>query len=947
MEPTESRISFWRTLALSAILASALCSIQGCSSGSPGTPAPAQNPVPVLTNITPTSASTGSAAVTLTATGTSFIQSSQIAWNGTPVTTTFVSGTELQAQIPASSLTSAATVTVSVVTPSPGGGSSKSMSFMITLSISNVLILDVAGNDLAWDQSHQKIYVSVPNTASSNASTITIIDPISGTVGSSQSLTAEPSVLALSDDNQFLYAGVSGNFAVQRFVLPDLTPDINWTLGTDYLGNPNTATDIKVQPGSPHTVAIVRSGASPGDGGVAVYDDGAVRANVACGLGEFCALLQWKSDGTTLFAEDSESSARYFYILSVDSTGTKELQAFGGAFRAWGLHEHLDPATDYVYSDHGEVVNAANGLPVGNFPAGRCQVCYGDSPTLAAVDPAQQRVFFLTPVRDALGQRSFQIQVFDLSTFDLIGAFSIPNAVGTPTNFIRWGSAGLAFSTNNGPAPSVGKVYLIDGAFVNPSGTVEISVGTAMNPLPILTAVTPLSATVGGAGATISVIGRDFLGQATVLWNGTPLATTILSDTQLQAVVPASALTSSNLASVSVSNPTPGGGVSNSLAFAVNPAADAGNQISVLEAGGNDLVWNSQQQKIYVSQGSIQGDQGNSIAVVDPVAGTVTNSSFIGSDPSRLSISGDNQFLYVGMNGQNSVQRLSLPALTSDINWPLGADSFSGPFYAMDVLAAPGAPHTSAVSLANFDVSPSSTGIVIYDDSTARPVAAPGWNSSPFSYASIQWGSAASTLFAPAQSFPTDFYVLGVNASGVSISTTYPQALTFTSSDFGIHYDPGTGLIYTDGGQALDPTNGNVVGNFNASGIAVPDSSLARVFFLGQTTAQIGTSDFTIQAYDQQQLTLVDSIVISNVLGTPTGLIRWGTNGLAFTTRVGAPTDFTGIGPGQLYILTGNVVAAHAKSKAEPNLAGKPHVQRTWNLHHGSDRKALQDHTIR
>lgn len=118
------------------------------------------------------------------------------------------------------------------------------------------------------------------------------------------------------------------------------------------------------------------------------------------------------------------------------------------------------------------------------------------------------------------------------------------------------------------------------------------------------------------------------------------------------------------------------------MSFAVNPPPSAGSQISVFAAGGNDLVWNAQEQKIYVSQASVQGDLGNTIAAIDPVAGTVTNSPFIGSDPSRVSISSDNQFLYVGMNGENSVQRLFLPGLTPDISWHLGSDSFHGPFYA-------------------------------------------------------------------------------------------------------------------------------------------------------------------------------------------------------------------------------------------------------------------------
>jgi hypothetical protein len=234
------------------------------------------------------------------------------------------------------------------------------------------------------------------------------------------------------------------------------------------------------------------------------------------------------------------------------------------------------------------------------------------------------------------------------------------------------------------------------------------------------------------------------------------------------------------------------------------------------------------------------------------------------------------------------------------------------------------------VSTAEFDVSPSSTGITIYDDTTPRPTVAPGWNTADFAYASTQWGSDASTLYVSEQAFPTDFYSLAVTASGVSVTKDYPGALTFSFSDFGIHFDAGTGLIYTDGGQVVNPATAAVVGNFNASGIAIPDSTLGRVYFIGQTTAQAGTTSFTIQAFDQQKFTLLDSIVVSNVIGVPTAVIRWGVNGLAFTTRVGAVADFYDIGPGQLYVVSGQFVKPASTNIKKLGALFSEHVHNSW-----------------
>jgi hypothetical protein len=39
----------------------------------------------------------------------------------------------------------------------------------------------------------------------------------------------------------------------------------------------------------------------------------------------------------------------------------------------------------------------------------------------------------------------------------------------------------------------------------------------------------------------------------------------------------------------------------------------------------------------------------------------------------------------------------------------------------------------------------------------------------------------------------------------------------------------GTGLIYSDNGNVADPASSKIVGTFNASSLALPDSSLNRV----------------------------------------------------------------------------------------------------------------------
>src|SRR5262249_28658729 len=93
---------------------------------------PQSNPVPVLTQISPTSAPQGSAATAITLQGTGFVPSSQALWDGSPLATTFVGATQLSASIPPSALVNVGTHQVSVTSPVPGGGTSASIAFTVT-----------------------------------------------------------------------------------------------------------------------------------------------------------------------------------------------------------------------------------------------------------------------------------------------------------------------------------------------------------------------------------------------------------------------------------------------------------------------------------------------------------------------------------------------------------------------------------------------------------------------------------------------------------------------------------------------------------------------------------------------------------------------------------------------------------------------------------------------
>ncbi|MFN8000574.1 MAG: IPT/TIG domain-containing protein [Acidobacteriota bacterium] len=79
------------------------------------------NPVPTVSKLSPTLAVLGRA-FTLTVTGTGFVPTSKVRWDGQERVTTYVSSTQLTALISANDVTAAAVAAVSVINPAPGGG---------------------------------------------------------------------------------------------------------------------------------------------------------------------------------------------------------------------------------------------------------------------------------------------------------------------------------------------------------------------------------------------------------------------------------------------------------------------------------------------------------------------------------------------------------------------------------------------------------------------------------------------------------------------------------------------------------------------------------------------------------------------------------------------------------------------------------------------------------
>ncbi len=92
-------------------------------------------------------------------------------------------------------------------------------------------------------------------------------------------------------------------------------------------------------------------------------------------------------------------------------------------------------------------------------------------------------------------------------------------------------------------------------------------------PAPTLTSISPASMTSGGPAFTLTATGTGFVGSSVVQVNGNARPTTFVSATQLSAAIPASDIATAGALSVTVFTPAPGGGTSTPATLTVTGPA--------------------------------------------------------------------------------------------------------------------------------------------------------------------------------------------------------------------------------------------------------------------------------------------------------------------------------------------------------------------------------------
>jgi IPT/TIG domain len=454
--------------------------VAGCGGSSGGE---SSSPVETLLSVVPSSVAAGTSGLTLTLSGSNFSSNSTVQWNGASLSTTYESATSLTANVPDSILTNPGSASLTVQDASSGGMSSALKFSVIAPPQTMLTTIPLVVSDFAWDATGQKIYASSPLDNTTN-----VIDPIAGTLGASVA-TGNLGALAVSEDGQYLYGGIGstaidngnpmgGTSGVQRFLLPGLTPDIQFTVfsesGLELL--PPSMGSISVAPGASHTVMVSLGSGRPElySSSVVLYTDLTPGPPVnpaipLTGAQWFTASIAWGLDASTLYLGGS-GALQTFTVTSSAVTQTGSYQVFANS--PVNDQIHFDKGTGYVYDDGGTVVDPKSGTVVGQYVTNFQNIRDGGQAMIP--DSSTHRVFFLGQTSEQTGGQDYTLAVFDQQQFNQLGSITIPDVdyafSSVPQKLIRWGTSGLAFFSGK-------SVLLVDGGFVNPNATPDSSTG--------------------------------------------------------------------------------------------------------------------------------------------------------------------------------------------------------------------------------------------------------------------------------------------------------------------------------------------------------------------------------------------------------------------------------------------------------------------------------------
>jgi hypothetical protein len=613
--------------------------------------------VPVISSIGNTSATTqqtvqiNNGPVTLQVFGSNFYPASVVQVNGVTQQTTFENNGLLQVTVAASSLTTIGELPLTVVNPSPGGGTSAA----VTLTPYNALTL--TPSFLVSVPSTGMLYASIPNSTIINPNTVVPIEAATGTVGTPIPVGRNPVMLAASSDGKYLYVALAGDQAIQRINLQTQVIERTFPFPANICTTcgPASPVDLQVVPGNSQEVVLSQGNMLTlyNDAGVVNYVPGTFSLYYMAPFNSIAFAGTPQSIYSLPFTDVQNS---FFGMVTLDEAGLQYTPVtdtnYGGNNTTGG--QVVSDGT-LLYTNSGEVWNPATAAQTGTFPVTTFNSTSYPNERNLTIDASLGELYVIGEQNYGNGSDANVLTAYGQQLLAITGTLAFPQInTAILTNLVRWGSNGFAFLDS-------GNVYIVRSSIASPQ---------AVNPLPTLMSISPLSANAGGRAFTLTLNGTNFLPNSTVAWSGTLLPVTYLSRTQLTVPVPASAIAASGTAEITVSNPSPGGGTSAAIAFATTVLTTP--TVAITSSANPVLLQNPVTLTVSAGSaatGTVTFMDGTAVlgsaALSNGIAAYTSSSLAVGSHIITASYSGDANFLPTTASLTEVVQDFTLAVASS------------------------------------------------------------------------------------------------------------------------------------------------------------------------------------------------------------------------------------------------------------------------------------------
>ncbi len=567
-----------------------------------GDPAPPNNPVPFISGISPNLVAEGSASFTLTVTGSGFMVGSVVRVNGQARATAFVNSAQLTAEIPASDVATVGGLAVQVFNPEPGGGTSS----QVTLEVKRRNPLPrIASISPEVVNAGGESFTLTVNGASFVNESVVRVNGASRSTGIVNTRRLRATILS----QDIASTGTVSITVLNPAPGGGISNSINLSIGDPApLNNPSPRiTEISPNPvaegSASFTLTVTGSGFMAGS---VVRVNGQARSTNFVSSAQLTVRIP-DSDvatvgGLAVEVVNPEPGGGISNQLTLEVKKRNPLPRIASispeAVNAGGASFTLTVnGSSFVNGSEGRVNGASRSTAFVNSAQLRVTISSQDIASAGTVsitvmnpapgsgisnpvnlsigDPAPPNNPFpfisgISPTPVAEGSASFPLTVTG-SGF-MAGSVVRVNGQARATAFVNSGRL-----TAEIPASDVATVRSLAVQVVNPEPGGGISNQMTLevkrrNPLPRIASISPEVVNAGGASFTLTVNGSSFVNGSVGRVNGASRSTTFVNSAQLRVTISSLDIASAGTVSVTVTNPAPGGGISNTVIIkAVTP----------------------------------------------------------------------------------------------------------------------------------------------------------------------------------------------------------------------------------------------------------------------------------------------------------------------------------------------------------------------------------------